>query len=46
MTAPAPARTGVLGRWRNRRGALLVGGIAGALAIAGLLTGDPAAARR
>ncbi|GAA1781202.1 sigma-E factor regulatory protein RseB domain-containing protein [Actinomadura chokoriensis] len=46
MTAPAPARTGVLGSWRNRRGALLVGGIAGALAIAGLLTGDPAAARR
>ncbi|CNE22953.1 MucB/RseB family [Mycobacterium tuberculosis] len=46
MTAPAPTGTGVLGRWRSRRGALLAGGLAGALAVAALLTGDPAAARR
>jgi sigma-E factor negative regulatory protein RseB len=42
----APTATGLTGAWRSRRCAVLAGGIAGALAIAGLLTGDPAAARR
>jgi sigma-E factor negative regulatory protein RseB len=45
VTAPAATRTGG-GTGRGRRCAALAGGLAGALALAVLLTGDPAAARR
>ncbi|MFG1851035.1 sigma-E factor regulatory protein RseB domain-containing protein [Actinomadura geliboluensis] len=45
MTAPAATRDGG-GTGRGRRCAALAGGLAGALALAVLLSGDPAAARR